>query len=446
MGQSRSDRLNIAIIGTGIAGMSAAWLLSQKHDITVYESAPRLGGHTNTINVPGLDGATPVDMGFIVYNPATYPNLTSLFRHLDVATQPSDMSFAVSLRGGAMEYAGTDLGGLFAQKSNLLNPRFWFMLRDLVRFYREGSRDARTGASLDMSLGEYLSANGYGEAFIREHLVPMAAAIWSTPSQSMLAYPAAAFLRFCDNHGLLRLRERPEWRTVTGGSHRYVERLTAPYADRIRLGCGVRSLSRNRHGVTLFDTNNEMAIYDHVVVAAHADQALEMLADPSEAETAILGALTYGRNEAVMHRDETLMPRRRNVWCSWNYTGGDDDCPVGVSYWMNRLQALPDPSPVFVTLNPSRQPMEGSIIHRETYDHPQFGAAAMRGQKLLWSLQGTRRTWYCGAYFGAGFHEDGLQAGLAVAEELGGLRRPWTVPEESGRIHLPQSTPKTAVA
>lgn len=438
--QGGKDRMSIAVIGTGIAGMAAAWLLTKRHDVTVYEQADRIGGHSNTIDVPGPDGATPVDMGFIVYNPETYPNLVALFDHLNVATQPSDMSLGVSLRDGALEYGGSNVATLFAQPTNLLRPRFWRMLRDLVRFYRDATRDARLPAIESRSLGEYLQAGGYSAAFVQDHLLPMAAAIWSTPASRMADHPAAAFLRFCDNHGLLRLRGRPAWRTVSGGSRRYVERLTAPFAHRIRRGCGVRSLHRWPNRVEVVDTAGERAAYDHVVIAAHADQALRMLADPTQAEHDLLSAIGYGRNDAVMHRDPALMPRRRAVWSSWNYVGGAD--ALCATYWMNRLQTLPGRAPVFVTLNPDRLPAPHHVIHRETYHHPQFDAAALRAQRDLWSLQGVARTWYCGAWFGAGFHEDGLQAGLAVAEALGGVRRPWTVPNPSSRIHLappPQS-------
>jgi predicted NAD/FAD-binding protein len=403
----------------------------------------------------------PVDMGFIVYNPETYPNLVALFHHLGVASQPSEMSLGVSVRDGALEYAGTNLNGLFAQRSNLLRPRFWEMLRDLVRFYRDATRDARLpldaplsgdarlpldaplAAAEGQTLGEYLAAGGYGEAFVRDHLLPMAAAIWSTPASRMTDHPAAAFLRFCDNHGLLRLTGRPAWRTVSGGSRCYVARLTESFAHRIRLGCGVRSVRRSPGGVEIADSSGMLASYDHVVIASHADQALAMLADPSPAERNLLGAIGYGRNQAVMHRDPALMPRRRSVWSSWNYIGaGDSLC---ATYWMNRLQSLPDRAPVFVTLNPHCAPSADRVIHRETYEHPVFDTQALRAQRDLWTLQGVSRTWYCGAWFGAGFHEDGLQAGLAVAEALGRVRRPWTVANPSGRIHLaPISQPALA--
>jgi uncharacterized protein len=429
------ERLQIAVVGTGISGMAAAWLLSQQHDVTVYEQAARLGGHSNTIDVPGRRGPVPVDMGFIVYNETTYPNLTALFRHLGVPTRESDMSFAVSLDGGRLEYAGTDLSGLFAQKRNLLRPRFWAMLRDLARFYREAPGDVAATEASGESLGAYAARRGYGEAFMCDHLLPMAAAIWSAPNDAAAAHPAASFIRFCDNHGLLKLRDRPAWRTVDGGSRAYVSRLTASYAGAVRLSCGVRQIRRGPTQVRVDDTLGGTAYFDHVVIGAHANQALGMLADPSNAETAVLGAFRYGANDAVMHGDVSLMPKRRRVWASWNHMGGSGTAPPCISYWMNRLQSLPGAAPIFVTLNPDREPAPGTVFHRERYEHPVQDLGALQAQRALWSLQGPR-TWFCGAYFGAGFHEDGLQAGLAVAEQLGGVRRPWRVAEESGRIHV----------
>jgi len=433
-----NGQLKIAVIGTGISGLSAAWLLSNRHDVTVYEKAARLGGHANTIDVPQHGASVPVDMGFIVYNPETYPNLTALFDYLDVPTEPSDMSFAVSLRQGSLEYAGTDFSGLFAQKRNIVSPRFWAMLRDLVRFYREGARSARLPSPPVGTLKDYLAAGGYGEAFIKDHLLPMAAAIWSTPCAGMLDHPAAAFLRFCDNHGLLRLTGRPEWRTVTGGSRTYVDRLSRPFAHKIRLGEGVARVRRYAGGVEVVGDSGESTHYDHVVIATHADQALAMLADPSDLEYSLLKALPYSANDAIMHRDPSVMPKRKKVWSSWNYVGDGEEPSVSATYFMNKLQRIGTSDPVFVTLNSRREIAGASVIHREAYAHPMFDAAAMSAQRRLWSLQGLRRTWYCGAYFGAGFHEDGLQAGLAVAEALGEVRRPWSVPGESERIRIGQ--------
>ena len=438
------ETLNVAVIGGGIAGLSCAWLLSHAHNVVVYEQAGHVGGHSRTKDVTLASGTMPVDIGFIVYNPPAYPNLVALFSHLTVPTQPADMSFAVSLRGGGLEYSGTDLAGLFAQRRNLVHPRFWAMLRDTLRFYRQAGRDAPT---LDetISLGAYLRAGSYGDAFIEDHLLPMAAAIWSTPAATIGAYPAASFLRFCQNHGLLRVRDRPQWRTVVGGSRAYVRRLTARYADRIRLNCAVRAIRREPGRVLVRGADGTEQEFDHVVIGAHADQALAMLTDPSDIETDLLSRLRYGRNLAVMHRDPGWMPRRRRVWSAWNYLDPGNDGSLCTTYWMNRLQSLPSAELVLVTLNPSGAVGPRHALTRETFHHPLFDAAALRAQRDLWRLQGVRRTWFCGAYFGAGFHEDGLQAGLAVAEALGGIRRPWQVPNESGRIVLP-AEPVTALA
>lgn len=429
-----TSRKRIAVVGTGIAGMSAAWLLSQRHDVTVYECDHRIGGHSNTVTVPGAKGPISVDTGFIVYNELTYPNLTALFAHLKVPTQLSDMSFSVSLANGDLEYSGNNLSGLFAEKRNILRPRFWSMLHDLQRFYREAPRDLALLEQYHTTLGDYLDANAYGQPFRRDHLLPMAASIWSAPASAILDYPAASFIRFQDSHGLLRLRNRPPWRTVCGGSRAYVERLTRCFADRIRLSAGVAAVHRDGRGVRVRDCNGDTAAFDHAVIATHADQALAILADPTGNERRLLGAFGYSRNTAVLHSDPALMPRRRAVWSSWNHIGGSDDesAATAVTYWMNSLQNIPDDTPLFVTLNPRRQPRD--IWHSETYWHPLFDSAAIRAQRQLWSLQGGNNTWFCGSYFGAGFHEDGLQAGLAVAEALGSVRRPWIVANESGRI------------
>jgi predicted NAD/FAD-binding protein len=433
-----NTRLKIAIVGTGISGLSAAWLLSQRHDVTVYERADRIGGHSNTVQA-SLDGQSiGVDTGFIVFNRKTYPNLTALFELLRVPTQKSEMSFAVSMDGGALEYSGSGLAGLFGQPSNLFEPRFWSMLADLVRFYRQAPRDAALCDDLEISLGEYLERGRYGMAFRNDHLLPMASAIWSAAPDEMLSYPAAAFIRFHDNHGLLQLRNRPAWETVVGGSRNYVDRLVASFADRIKLDCGVREVRRVPGQVIVTDVKGRSERFDHVVMASHANQTLNMLADPSLRERNLLGSFRYSRNLAVLHSDDSFMPKRRSMWSSWNYIGscGSVSESVHITYWMNRLQNIVSKKPLFVTLNPPRPPRAGTLLHSEVYDHPIFDAKATSAQRQLWLLQGERNTWYCGAYFGAGFHEDGLQAGLAVAEQLGGVRRPWRVPGESGRIVL----------
>lgn len=432
----RTFRKKIAIVGSGIAGLSAAWLLSRRHGITIFEKDSRLGGHSNTVEATSAGRSVPVDTGFIVYNVETYPNLTALFRHLGVETEASDMSFSVSLDEGRLEYAGTNLDALFAQRRNLLSPRFWSMLRDLIRFYRTAANDLLV---LDeaVSLRDYLDSRGYKHPFRDDHILPMAGAIWSASNEAMLDHPAKSFIRFFHNHGLLKLANRPVWRTVKGGSREYVKKLAEHVSNDVRIGCAAVSIARDDHGITVTDSNGQTHRFDAVVIAAHADQALAMLEEPSREERQLLGSFRYTRNDAVLHSDSRQMPRRRNVWSSWNHIGGGDAHNVPtVTYWMNRLQNLPGAEPLFLTLNPKRAIAPEHVLHRETYEHPQFDAAAISAQRNLWNLQGRRHTWFCGSYFGAGFHEDALQSGLAVAEELGGVRRPWDVADESGRIHV----------
>jgi predicted NAD/FAD-binding protein len=423
-------RLDVAVIGTGIAGLSAAWLLSKTHNVSVYEQDGRVGGHSNTVFVPGRSGPIAVDTGFIVYNELNYPNLTALFAHLGVETQESEMSFAASLEGGTLEYSGSNLVGLFGQRRNLVRPRFWRMLRDILRFYREAPRllDGETA----VTLGEYLERERYSRAFVDDHLLPMAAAIWSTDVASMRDHPARAFVRFCLNHGLMKIVGRPQWRTVTGSSQAYVRRLSAAFADRIMVNAKVSAITRGPAGVMVHDANGTTTRFDHVVIAAHADQALAMLADPTGDEQRLLGAFRYSKNTAVLHQDERLMPKRKGVWASWNYLGGNpgdgaaaERGQVCVTYWMNRLQSLDADVPLFVTLNPTVPPAARRVLKTFEYHHPMYDAAALEAQGDLPLLQGQRNTWYCGSYFGAGFHEDALSSGLAVAEALGGVARPW---------------------
>jgi hypothetical protein len=436
-------RLKVAVVGTGISGLSAAWLLHPHHEIVVYEKADRIGGHSNTVQAL-IDGRNvPVDTGFIVYNPDTYPNFVELLRVLDVESEASDMSFAVSLDDGRVEYSGHGLGGMFAQRSNLFRPRFWRMLADILRFYREAPHHARSLREDGPTLGDYLTACGYGDAFRDHYVLPLASAIWSAAPCEIMAYPAAAFLRFQDNHGLLRWRDRPDWRTVKGGSQSYVSRLTKSFAAQIRTGAAIARIERAAGKAIIVDRSGARETFDHVILATHANEALALLPDASEDERALLGAFRYSRNEAILHTDETMMPHRGAVWSSWNATGASAPAPerASVTYWMNRLQNLPTKRNLFITLNPTRALREGSVLRVESYDHPLFDDAAIAAQKRLWGLQGARNTWFCGAYFGAGFHEDGLQSGLAAAEQLGGVRRPWRVAGESSRISLAPSAP-----
>jgi len=438
-GQHPDFARRVAVVGSGISGLSAAWLLSRTMRVTLYESDARLGGHSNTVVVPTANGPIPVDTGFIVYNERNYPNLVALFREIGVETAASEMSFAASLDGGRLEYSGSGLNGLMGQRGNVVRPRFWRMMRDILRFYREAPRLLPRTDLDGLTLGDYLDGNDYSPAFIEDHLLPMGAAIWSMTAREMRDYPLLAFVRFFASHGLLNLVDRPLWRTVQGGSRAYVERLSAAFADGIRLKTPVSRITRETDRVLVTDASGHTDSFSDVVVATHADQALRLLGDADAQERSVLGAFRYTDNLAVLHSDETLMPKRKRVWSSWNYIGErqqDGVQPLCVTYWMNRLQNLDSRHPLFVTLNPTRAIDPAKILQSFHYTHPLFDQPALDAQQQLWRLQGRRNTWFCGAYFGYGFHEDGLQAGLAAAEDLSGLRRPWTVGDESGRIVL----------
>ena len=433
-------RMHIVIVGSGAAGLSAAWLLAKRHRVTLVEKDDRLGGHAHTATVTGVE-SQKIDTGFIVYNEPSYPNLTQWFKAMGVATEASDMSFAVSRDNGDFEYAGGPVFGLLAQRTLPLRPRFWKMLKDLLRFYREAPK--QIPANSEQSLGEFLTEKNYSQAFIQDHLLPFGAAIWSTSKMRMLDYPAASFIRFCDNHGLLRVTDRPQWRTVTGGSEQYVNTVKQSLEDgSVRCDFPVSRVERFADRVVVHSRTGESITADHVVMATHADQALACLDIPSDEETALLSAFEYESNLAILHTDISVMPKRKRAWCSWNYVehSGSDSSRVSVSYWMNKLQNIESDTQYMVTLNPDTPPPEDSIYRSQVYQHPVFTAQTWKAQQSLWDLQGTNRTWFCGSYFGSGFHEDALQAGFAVAEHLGGLERPWKLDIPSGRIVVPSQT------
>ncbi|MEZ5842286.1 MAG: FAD-dependent oxidoreductase [Hyphomicrobiaceae bacterium] len=430
----RTSARSIVVVGAGISGLAAAWLLAKHHRVTLVESAATLGGHAHTVIAPARAGRVAVDTGFIVYNTETYPNLIALFDHLGVETRPAPMSFAVSLDEGRYEYSGSGLAGFLGQPSNALSLPHWRLAAEIVRFNREAARLAAGHAGDDaMSLESWLTRKGYSGTFRRRYILPMAAAIWSTPAAGMLDFPAATFARFFANHGLLTVAPRPTWRTVVGGSRAYVDRLAGEIRGEVVSGDGVVSVARASAGPRVHLASGRVIEASHVLLTCHADMALSLLADADEMERGLLGAFRYTANEAVLHSDVDLMPRRRRLWSSWNYIGRRDG-GLSVTYWMNALQSLSTSDALLVTLNPTR-PIDPALAHSShRWHHPLFDAAAMGAQRRLWDLQGRRRTWFAGSYFGYGFHEDGLQAGLAVAEALGGARRPWTVVGASDRV------------
>lgn len=418
--------MRIAVIGSGISGNSAAWALNSSHDVVLYEKRMRPGGHSATADIEHEGTHLSVDTGFIVYNDLNYPNFTALIDHLGVESKKSDMSFSVSAENGRLEWSGASLNAVFAQRRNLLSPRFLKMLRDIFRFNKRSVEDLDAGRLTDVTLGQYLEREKYSGGFVNDYLLAMGAAIWSTPISEMHAYPAESFVAFFKNHRLLSF-DRPQWRTISGGSRSYVERLTAPLGSRVRLGTQVVSIARQNGTVAVTDITGNTDIFDQVVLASHTDQSLAMLADPSDSERDILGAIHYRPNEVYLHKDEDLMPRLKSVWASWNYMSDRDageTRDVTVSYWMNRLQNLDPSKPVFVTLNPFKPPREDKIFARYVYDHPQFDAGALRAKRRLDEIQGVNNTWYCGAWQGNGFHEDGLVSGLKIAKALG-ARLPW---------------------
>lgn len=421
---NRSPR--IAVVGSGISGLSAAWLLSRKYPVTLYEAGDYLGGHTHTVEVT-LEGlAYPVDTGFLVFNTRTYPNLTAMFTHLGVDSVETEMSFSVSLETPGIEWSGSSLATVFGQKRNLLRPAFWRMLADILRFNRESQAWLDAQPDEGHSLRDFLAAGKYSRSFAEWYLLPMGAAIWSCPAGQMLDYPLATFVRFCRNHGLLQVFDRPLWRTVKGGARQYVDKLAQSLGD-IRLSTPVTGVQRREGGVRVC-TRDAVEDYEHVVLACHSDQALALLGqDASDDEKRLLGALRYENNRAVLHTDAALLPRDPAMWSAWNYASGNDALnqnPVSVSYLINRLQPVPFETPVMVSLNPQHEPAAEKIIAEFDYAHPLFDTAAIEAQRCLADLSGQGGVWFCGAWNGYGFHEDGLKSGLRVANTLG-CYAPW---------------------
>jgi predicted NAD/FAD-binding protein len=415
---ARFAPMKIAVIGSGISGLASAWLLAREHEVTLFEANGYFGGHTHTHEVEIGGRAHAVDTGFIVFNPANYPLLCRLFAELGVESQPTTMSFALKNERSGLEYNATDLRGLFAQKRNLVSPRFFGMLRDITRFYRDAP--ALLDADDDgPTLAEFLESRHYGAAFRDDHLVPMASALWSTPCAEVLAFPARHLARFMDNHHMLKLSGRPQWRVVRGGSQRYVDALRRRWRVRERLACAVASVRRDDAGVCVASAaGNER--FDHAVLACHGDQALRLLDDADDREREILGAMRYQANDTVLHTDATLLPTRRRAWAAWNAlvpATPSDQCTV--SYCMNLLQSLDAREAIVVSLNNTARIAPERILRRTRYEHPLHTHASVRAQRRKAEIQGQRRTWFAGAYWGFGFHEDGMRSAVDVTSGLG---------------------------
>ena len=404
--------------------MGAAYLLNNAgHDIAVYEKNHYIGGHSRTMEVEMEGRKIPVDTGFIVFNYRNYPELTGMFKHLDVKVEKSDMSFGASIKNGWFEYGTQKVSAIFTQKHNIFRLQFWKMMRDIFKF----NANAKKYINSNITLGECLTELKLGEWFKNYYLLAMGGAIWSTPTNGMLDFPARSFIRFFDNHGLITINDQPQWYTVTGGSREYVKKLTASFKDKILLNCGAEKVIRENNKVTVIDTNGNKAEFDQIVFACHSDQVIKLLQNPTQEEKDIIGAVKYQPNKAVLHCDESFMPKRKGAWASWVYLSDNekDNRPqVSLSYWMNRLQNIKSEKPIIVTLNPSRMPEKSKIFDEHIFEHPVFDEPAIAAQENIDRIQGANNSWYCGAYLKYGFHEDGFASGVRVAEKLG-AKIPW---------------------
>ncbi len=417
-----NKKYSIAVIGSGVAGLTAAYILSKKHSVTLFEKNDYIGGHTHTIVIPdGPDKGTPVDTGFIVMNHRNYPLLTKLFNELKISLRDSDMSFGYYHETSGLQYSSKGVKGLFAQRSNIIKPSYLRMVMDLFRFYKMGKNDLDRGITAELTLGEYLNNNNFSEIFINHHLIPMGAAIWSTPNDKMMEFPAISFLRFLNNHGLLSVTGQPQWKTVVGGSHQYVK-VIKKSLNTIYTESPVTRVIRSENGITVVTESGKSFAFDRVIIATHADEALSILDNPTSAEKLLLGPWRYEKNITVLHTDESVMPPNRRAHASWNFTSettAENRSVLSLTYDMNHLQGLKTQKRYYVSLNRFRPIPKDKIVAEMIYDHPTFTFESMKTQQELPSLNGKLNTWFCGSYYGYGFHEDAVCSAVAVAKEFG---------------------------
>ncbi|WP_084151644.1 NAD(P)/FAD-dependent oxidoreductase [Thiomicrorhabdus sp. Milos-T2] len=427
----KNQRKKVAVVGSGISGISAAWFLSQEHDVTLFEKNEKLGGHTNTTTLD-LDGKSqPVDTGFIVFNTPNYPNLTAMFKHLQVKTQETEMSFSVTANQGELEYSGNNINTLFAQRRNLFSVAHWKMIGEILRFNKQAKQDLEvnhfgTDAPLTLSLGDYLDNHGFSQRMRDYYLLPMAAAIWSCPLETMMKFPVGSFLQFFENHGLLNIEDRPQWESVVNGSEQYIKAIMANEPFAVQLSSPVTNVYKTDFGMAVCTPKGQEMVFDDVVFASHADETYQILDDDLKTDFELLSNFKYQENIAYLHSDLKLMPKRKLAWAAWNYLRDthSEESPVAVTYWMNLLQNFKTKTPLLVTLNPSQPPQKSLTHQRIVYQHPVFDSDAMTSQKYLSDIQGKHNLWFCGSYFGYGFHEDGLTSSVNLAK-LWNIDLPW---------------------